>query len=41
LGPFAAIGALLGRSIVKHLNQRVFELITLGLTFFAALLMIR
>jgi uncharacterized membrane protein YfcA len=41
LGPFAAVGALIGRSIVKHLNQRVFELITLGLTFFAALLMIR
>ena len=41
LGPFAALGALVGRPIVKHLNQRLFELVILGLTFFAALLMIR
>jgi uncharacterized membrane protein YfcA len=41
LGPFAIVGAFIGRSIVKHLNQHVFELITLGLTFLAALLMIR
>ena len=41
LGPFAAFGALIGRPIVKHLNQRVFELITLGLTFIAALAMLR
>jgi uncharacterized protein len=41
LGPFAAFGALVGRPIVKHLNQRMFELITLALTFCAALLMIR
>jgi uncharacterized membrane protein YfcA len=41
LGPFAALGALVGRPIVKRLNQRLFELITLGLTFLAALVMIR
>ena len=41
LGPFAMIGALVGRPIAERLNQRLFELIALGLTFVAALLMIR
>ena len=41
LGPFAMIGALVGRPIVERLNQRLFELTTLALTFGAALLMIR
>jgi uncharacterized membrane protein YfcA len=41
LGPFAAFGALIGRPIAKHLNQRTFELATLALTFCAALLMLR
>lgn len=41
LGPFAVLGALLGRPIVNHLNQRAFELIALGLTFVAALNMLR
>jgi uncharacterized protein len=41
LGPFAMLGALVGRPIAERLNQRVFELIALGLTFVAALLMIR
>jgi uncharacterized protein len=41
LGPFALIGALIGRPIVDRLNQRLFELIALALTFVAALLMIR
>jgi uncharacterized membrane protein YfcA len=41
LGPFAMLGALIGRPIAERLNQRVFELIALGLTFVAALLMIR
>ncbi len=41
LGPFAVLGALLGRPIVNHLNQRAFELIALALTFVAALNMLR
>jgi len=41
LGPFAALGALIGRPIAERLNQRLFELIALGLTFVAALLMLR
>ncbi len=41
LGPFAMIGALIGRPIAERLNQRLFELIALALTFIAALLMIR
>ena len=41
LGPFAVFGALIGRSIVKFLNQRMFELSILGLTFLAALVMVR
>jgi uncharacterized membrane protein YfcA len=41
LGPFAMLGALIGRPIAERLNQRLFELIALGLTFVAALLMLR
>jgi uncharacterized membrane protein YfcA len=41
LGPFAMLGALVGRPIAERLNQRLFELIALGLTLIAALLMIR
>jgi uncharacterized membrane protein YfcA len=41
LGPFAMLGALIGRPIVQRLNQRVFELIALALTFVAALAMLR
>ena len=41
LGPFAALGALIGRPIAERLNQRWFELIALALAFGAALLMIR
>jgi uncharacterized protein len=41
LGPFAMLGALTGRPIAERLNQRLFELIALGLTFVAALLMLR
>jgi uncharacterized membrane protein YfcA len=41
LGPFAALGALVGRPIVERLNQRLFELVALALTFVAALGMIR
>jgi uncharacterized membrane protein YfcA len=41
LGPFAMLGALVGRPIVQRLNQRVFELIALALTFVAALAMLR
>lgn len=41
LGAFAVLGALLGRPIVERLNQRVFELIALFLTFIAALVMLR
>jgi hypothetical protein len=35
------LGALVGRPIVQRLNQRVFELIALALTFVAALAMLR
>ena len=41
LGPFAMLGALIGRPVVNHLNQRMFELTALALTFGAAILMIR
>ena len=41
LGPFAMLGALLGRPIAERLNQRLFGLIALGLTFVAVLLMVR
>jgi uncharacterized membrane protein YfcA len=41
LGPFAVIGALIGRPIVERLNQRLFELAALALTFVAAIGMIR
>jgi len=41
LGPFAMLGALVGRPIVEHLNQRLFELIALALTLVAAILMLR
>jgi uncharacterized membrane protein YfcA len=41
LGPFAILGALIGRPVVTLLNQRVFELTALALTFGAAILMIR
>jgi len=41
LGPFAVLGALVGRPIVERLNQRLFELIALSLTFVAALAMLR
>jgi uncharacterized membrane protein YfcA len=40
LGPFAVLGALIGRPIVEHLNQRLFELLALALTFVAALGMV-
>ncbi len=41
LAPFAVVGALVGRPIVEQLNQRLFELSALALTFVAALGMIR
>ncbi|MBK9714088.1 MAG: sulfite exporter TauE/SafE family protein [Kouleothrix sp.] len=41
LGPFAIVGALVGRPIVERLNQRLFELLALALTFVAALAMMR
>ena len=41
LGPFAILGAIIGRPVVTRLNQRVFELTALALTFGAAILMIR
>jgi uncharacterized membrane protein YfcA len=41
LAGFAMLGAFVGRPIVERLNQRAFELIALGLTFAAALLMVR
>jgi uncharacterized membrane protein YfcA len=41
LGPFAVVGALIGRPVVVHLNQRLFELSALALTFGAAILMLR
>jgi uncharacterized membrane protein YfcA len=41
LGPFAMLGALIGRPIAERLNQRLFELFALALTFIAALLMLR
>jgi uncharacterized membrane protein YfcA len=41
LCPFAILGALVGRPIVEHINQRIFELTALALTFVAALLMLR
>ena len=41
LGPFAMVGAYIGRPIVERMNQRLFELVALALTFVAALLMLR
>ena len=41
LAPFAVLGALVGRPIVERLHQRLFELAALGLTFVAALGMVR
>jgi len=41
LGPFAILGALIGRPVITRLNQRIFELTALALTFGAAILMIR
>jgi uncharacterized protein len=41
LAPFAVLGALAGRPIVERLNQHLFELTALGLTFVAALGMLR
>jgi uncharacterized protein len=41
LGLFAMVGAYIGRPIVERMNQRVFELVALGLTFVAALAMLR
>ena len=41
LSPFAVIGALIGRPIVERLDQRLFELVALALTFVAALGMLR
>jgi uncharacterized protein len=41
IAPFAIVGALFGRPIVKHLNQRQFELTALALTFGAAIMMVR
>jgi uncharacterized membrane protein YfcA len=41
LAPFAVVGALFGRPIVHRINQRVFELSALALTFGAAITMLR
>ncbi|HMO59997.1 MAG TPA: sulfite exporter TauE/SafE family protein [Roseiflexaceae bacterium] len=41
LGLFGMLGAAIGRPIVERLNQRTFELIALGLTFAASLVMLR
>jgi len=41
LGLFSMAGAYVGRPIVERLNQRTFELLALGLTAGAALLMLR
>ena len=41
LGPFAMLGALIGRPMIAYINQRVFELSALGLTLGAAILMMR
>jgi len=41
LAPFAMIGALVGRPVVDRLNQRLFELSALALTFGAAIMMMR
>jgi uncharacterized protein len=41
LAPFAVLGALIGRPIVERLNQRLFELTALALTFVAAIAMLR
>jgi uncharacterized membrane protein YfcA len=37
LAPFAVLGALSGRALLPHINQRVFEGTALGLTFLASL----
>ncbi len=41
LGPFAVIGALIGRPILVRMNQRLFEMVALALTLVASLLMLR
>jgi uncharacterized membrane protein YfcA len=41
LGLSAMLGASIGRPIVERMNQKVFELVALGLTFVAALAMLR
>jgi uncharacterized protein len=41
LGLSAMFGAYVGRPIVERMNQRIFELVALGLTFVAALVMLR
>lgn len=41
LAPFAVVGALVGRPLLERINQKVFELIALALTFVAALAMLR
>jgi uncharacterized membrane protein YfcA len=41
IAPFAILGGLVGRPILERMNQRVFELVALGLTFVAALSMLR
>jgi len=41
LSPFAIVGGLVGRPVVEHLDQRLFEQLALSLTFVAAIGMIR
>jgi uncharacterized protein len=41
LGLSAMLGAAIGRPIVERMNQKLFELVALGLTFVAALAMLR
>jgi len=37
LAPFAMIGALCGRALLRHIDQKVFEILALCLTTLAAL----
>lgn len=37
LAPFAVAGALTGRMVIRHINQQMFELLALALTFLAGL----
>ncbi len=37
LAPFAVLGALAGRALIPHINQKVFETVALGLTLVASL----